>query len=308
MPISQGKENYCSYTEYNKHNDLINASIIPSSFEDVQVCANFEQHSIKKNDNILNHFKNLKKYLVYYKDGDACNSSKCCSYFNYWLNYYIRNNSNNFGISNFGIYQKFLECDNETKTIDICTPYINLLQEERYEHIKELYDLYEAYNSYKPHKNSPHMSCKFADFFVEKHNKIISKCHDKENIYMCNEIKNVRQLFKQERSTSTQSCDDYPRVLLPIPNLDSVENEQTHLSSHVSIQVFSAVIGIIILCLSLYKFTPLGSLFRNFLNRNKSILNSLEEQNEIQLYNSKGEDVISGDQSYKISYNSEDYS
>lgn len=52
-------------------------------------------------------------------------------------------------MSNFGIYQKLLYCDNETKTIDIYTTYVNLLQEERYEHIKELYNLYEAYNSYK---------------------------------------------------------------------------------------------------------------------------------------------------------------
>ncbi|SBS90435.1 PIR Superfamily Protein [Plasmodium ovale curtisi] len=308
MSPSQGYEEYCSYDEYKdfkKNLESFNPEANDGYKED---CFSILNGTIKGDQNILGYFRKLKQYLEKYNNNNSCKTSNCCRYINYWLNDKARN-LDKLNKTHFHFFKKYAECEGNEKTFK-CTSDIYLQSDEEYTPMNELYELYDAYYIYSGIDKKPQVICTYANDFAKKHNKIVYKCNHQENNNMCYEIETVRKLFETNMMETRKICQDNLENLLPIPDAYATEkiNASEFLRSISPIPVVPSIIGISLILLFLYKFTPFGSLLLSKLNKNRIISNNLDEQTQEFLYNSEEENSNYRKRSYNISYKSIDIS
>ncbi|SBS80887.1 PIR Superfamily Protein [Plasmodium ovale curtisi] len=309
MSLSHKYENYLSHKEYNDYkNKLTNFRTHYNSVTD-NSCFSVVNEGIKEYSDISKHFKKLQQYLDHYRTNtNGCKSNKCCIYINYWLNDQLRNKNNSLNISHFDFYKKYMACY-QRKNSNICESYIYLMQ-EGFKFKKELYDLYDAYYDYSPFKNKQDLSHIYANVFIKKHNDIVNKCKYKENYDMCSELQGVRESFEKDKVETLKVFHGDLLELLQIPDpYPSEKVKASELSHHTfPIQFLPGIIGIVILLLFSYKFTPFGSLIRTLMNSNNNILNNLEEKTQKFLNNSKRGNINYEKRQYNIAYNTVDSS
>ncbi|SBT02095.1 PIR Superfamily Protein [Plasmodium ovale curtisi] len=307
MYLSHRYENYLSHKDYNDYKKKLTNFRWSSKAVSDQSCFNVGNEGITEHSDISEHFKKLQQYLDYYRNKmNECKSNKCCIYINYWLNDQLRSNNNSLNISHFDFYTKYMACYG-SKNNKFCESYIYPMQEE-FNFKKELYDLYDAYDNYSPLKKIKDSSHVYAEIFIKKHNEIVNKCNYKENNDMCYELQVVRESFEKDKVETLEVFHGDLPELLQIPDPYASEKvKASELSHHTfPIQFLPGIIGIVILLLFSYKFTPFGSLIRTLINSNNNILNNLEEKTQEFLNNSKRGNIIYEKRQYNIAYNTVD--
>ncbi|SBT57791.1 PIR Superfamily Protein [Plasmodium ovale wallikeri] len=104
MTNSEIVEKYCSYEEYNKYVSKLEGISSHGIYQDDRTCTNIVSSvHIRKND-ILKHFRVIKKFLKHYKTHNSCNNNSCYHYLNFWLNEEMKKlkilNDNTIGLYN----------------------------------------------------------------------------------------------------------------------------------------------------------------------------------------------------------------
>ncbi|SBT83021.1 PIR protein [Plasmodium ovale] len=275
----------------------------------------------ENNGEILKNCYILKNYLLNFKNDEHCSHGKCCSYMNYWLNKKIRKNENNLVESDFGVYNDFIEYYNSRTAEKVCKSNKFFISSDIYEEMKKLYSLYELYNNFKTNSanvdkctelntcvmyynrilryckpNGDNNFCKALQNFKTKFSSdnfvSISECKEKFKELKLKEPEELSEeetqpvnflyLHGSRRSEGPELSED---SLYSEPrrnaegDSDSIISSFSH-SNLIQTLFFSAV-GISLLFLLSYKFTPFGKWMRSLLLK-KNIIKHYETEEETQ--------------------------
>ncbi|SBS93198.1 PIR Superfamily Protein [Plasmodium ovale curtisi] len=307
MSTSQEYE-YCPYDKYKDFKKKLEDFNTNTNNGYNEACSNTLNGSIISNQKTLRYFKKLIQYLDYYNTNDTCETSNSCRYINYWLNDKVRN-LYELNTTDFHFFPKYASCDKHKKKFK-CTSCIYLLPEDEFKSINEIYELYDAYYIYRTIQSKSDVICNYANSFIDKHNNLVFKCNYKENKNMCHELGEVRKSFENDMLETLKICKGNLLRFLSIPDAYAAEKiKASEVSRSISpMPVLPSIIGISLILLFLYKFTPIGSLLLGEMNQNKIISNNLDEQNHEFLYNSEEGNSNYRKRPYNIAYKCTDYS
>ncbi|SBT85152.1 PIR protein [Plasmodium ovale] len=337
-------ERFDSFDEYSSNNDLyddIKSDILHlyDSFPNAIIPQNTTHREL-----IVNDCLRLRKYLMTFGSEEECKKKNCCAYVNYLLNDGIKNyykSQKNI----FEFYTKYMNHDINQDIKKLCGSEIIEMHDEKYNKTKKLYDVYYLYKifntSTQPTQSCflakscaskynyiisdyPNLDdtkfCKVLNDFktVFENNTIISsQCqalHPYELTLLdtCNHPqKQSRDTYlssqqaeieKKEESFGKQSFSEEQRI-----EKETEKQSSSHSSSGstIPIALFSSGIGILLILLSSYKFTPFGQLLRLKIQKFKGTSDHLDgEQYEMQQNYSEYDERNAEYNGYNISYNS----
>lgn len=206
-------------------------------------------------------------------------NNNSCVYINYWLNKLVRTVYRK-NTSIFDIFRYYMNQESKLKPDNPCTHKINYMDEYTYQNIQQLYFMYDQYKHFK---NNGKAGCHRAVKCAETYNKIVGDCHKLGKGENCKVLENFKTDFENNEIISKEQCSQkIPKLVIPansfIPpqvSSDRKDSEEqatssdalqkgeleTHSTPHsytplgslIPILVFSALIGIMILTLILYK-------------------------------------------------------
>ncbi|SBT00527.1 PIR Superfamily Protein [Plasmodium ovale curtisi] len=313
MGHEEEEDFYCSYTEFTKYNDKSKSfSSTEISNYNTESCDHVISDKFKKETNIKDIFKKLKKILEHYKNHNLQNSNKYYGYINYWLKTQLTGtdllNKNTTDFCN-----EFESCDSEIKLLNKRISDINSKPNDLFERINELYSVYDDYyifKSFESSMSSESIKCVYAKQCVNKYNNIVDNYASNDKSNLLNELQNLKHLFNENGIFSVQDCEKEIPKLKPLPEANKSEVISSSLSSSslVPIPVIAATVGIFPLLLLLYKHTPLVSLLYNrIIGMKNKLINVAQENHELSFLDERNQ-AFSDNESYNLIYSSADYS
>ncbi|VUZ98063.1 PIR protein [Plasmodium vivax] len=260
----------------------------------------------------LVHDENVKKvceqfYIIYNlllpSNGamSASLNNKDCGFLNYWLNDKIRNtNVNKF----YNILKEKVIIRNH---LDILNDKIYDIDNKELENIKILLNLYKNYeNIYKIRtdpKENYNVSClKIYKECVKDYERAIINCPNTDTNF-CKALDEYRKkyetLYRLENVTAKCKENEY----LNLPGYDEVLMK-IKMKNTLTITISFSLIGLILLTIYLYKFTPVGSRLRNNVNKTKEIKNTINRETHGLLKEYKNNSINIDSGPYNVRYHS----
>lgn len=164
---------------------------------DIEPCARVSMY--------LNHLKSMYKQ-DYIEDG--------CKILNFWLNDLVQEKQNS-GYSTLKLYEGLVKMniDNSYLESDICSGYIEHIDNKIFKKVKELHDLYNKFYKLKNGTTSPTFNiCNCADECATLYMTFENKCDGSSTYYFCNELENFRKLYN-EHMKSVTTCEPLKKYL-----------------------------------------------------------------------------------------------
>ncbi|SBS90365.1 PIR Superfamily Protein [Plasmodium ovale curtisi] len=286
MVSSQQDGEYLSFDEYNDYKRKLNDSY---AFEEEEnEYASFFISALpedrEKYNAILNNCFIIKKYLLKFISDESCNSGQCCSYMNYWLNEKIGGSNHSLIESDFDIYNNYIAYYNRNHNKKLCESNKIFIRTDIFEEMKKLYDLYGLYNNLETTSSYANSKCIQLKSCVSHYNSILSKCKHTANSDFCKPLQNFKKIFSPDKFVSISECekkfgDLKLKELQDLPELDVQQvdflfiqgNRESVRRGTVIQTLFFSTVGIFLLFLLSYKFTPFGKWIRSVLSRKNAI-------------------------------------
>ncbi|SBS91754.1 PIR Superfamily Protein [Plasmodium ovale curtisi] len=317
MSESKEDERYDSFDEYYYNKNLIRDVQGNLEENDFNTFPNDVLSGItENNESIMKDCLKLRKYLIRLNNKKPCLNNNCCVYINHWLNKIVRNSyKSNSNI--FDIYNTYMNHESNTDVKILCSK-LNYMTKDIYEKSTELHKMYHYYSNLKEYgKPLCNYAKKCAEIYnvitsnseklknieyytvlkgfkdVFEKDKLISEKQcggDIPNLYLpeypntsSQKELTITGLHPEEHSDLLPvigSFDENTNVIQGEKELD--KNEHTHLStslgSLIPVSLFSALVGIPMLLLILYRFTPIGSWILHRMRRGKDSLDNIDEE------------------------------
>ncbi|SBS84719.1 PIR Superfamily Protein [Plasmodium ovale curtisi] len=315
---------YLSFDEYNSYKNKLDESYI--SVDEVSEYQAFLKSAISEGTEgyfeIMNNCYLIKKYLLNVISDESCNNGKCCSYMNYWLNKKIENKKISLDQSDFDVYNNYIVYYNSINEKKFCVSNKFFISNNIYEEMKRLYTLYELYNTFKTTSANKDKGCMELNTCVMNYNRILHYCKPNGDSDFCKALQNFKTKFSSENSVSIRECKEKFGELklkdlkdLPDEDVQHVDfffiqgdEEIIHPSwfSHSNLiqTLFFSAVGISLLFLLSYKFTPFGKWMRSLLLR-KNIIKHYETEEETQdilSHTYKNKNIDTEDSIHNIQY------
>ncbi|SBS89523.1 PIR Superfamily Protein [Plasmodium ovale curtisi] len=266
--------------------------------------------SILTNNNSSNNFNILCLTLLsYFKlskiPGSSKNPDDYCGYANYWLNNKVRNNngeleeyaSNFFEIFSSSAYMDFIPSE--------CKKYIYNLGEDKFKKMKILFTYYNDYNNFRMNKKiKPNLSCTYAQNCANIYKDNIIKCSTFEDDF-CTKLKEFKNTLMQELK-SPGICTAEQEIILSIDRTMAESSsqkgsEEPTQASTISASTFGTTMGVPLVLLLLYKFTPFGSWLSPQIGNIKNRFNISDNEQNDSLFNYS--ELNSSNEQYNVPYN-----
>ncbi|KMZ88624.1 hypothetical protein PVBG_04832 [Plasmodium vivax Brazil I] len=249
---------YLPPLEYKANKDTLVNFNNKRNQEKVDTCNYIVPKNTEGRSNIIEHFKLIKKYFKHYKNDETHNSSKWCSYINFWLNNELKIEDNKLGSKIFDLYQKFINCDNEIKGITKCkSSDIYYFEENTFDQVKKMYDLYDDYiyvDAFKTNTDNSTL-CIYAQLCAEKFNSLIKTGLHRNNDNLSNALQDMKHQFEQNRLTFFKTCEPSIPELLPITIEQVVESPQSITPSRpINLTpILPSTVGVVLFSFFMYK-------------------------------------------------------
>ncbi|SBT84127.1 PIR protein [Plasmodium ovale] len=246
---------------------------------DIEPCARVSMY--------LNHLKSMYKQ-DYIEDG--------CKILNFWLNDLVQEKQNS-GYSTLKLYEGLVKMniDNSYLESDICSGYIEHIDNKIFKKVKELHDLYNKFYKLKNGTTSPTFNiCNCADECATLYMTFENKCDGSSTYYFCNELENFRKLYN-EHMKSVTTCEPLKKYL---PSFQK---------SDISVFILTSLIIIFLLSFALfvtYKFTPYGLVLRSLVSRKTRIWDNMDKKSHQAMHTSENKNINSKKVSYHVAYHS----
>ncbi|SBT55971.1 PIR Superfamily Protein [Plasmodium ovale wallikeri] len=320
MSESKEDERYDSFDEYNYNKNLIRDVQGNLEGSDFNTFPNDVLSGIEENrQNVMRDCLRLKKYLISLNSKKTCLNNNCCVYINHWLNTIVRNSyKSNSNI--FDIYNNYMNHESNSDVKILCSKLNYMTEDiyEKSKELHSIYEYYsnlkeygksfcnyakkcaETYNvitrNSKKLKNIEYYNALkgFKDVFEK--DKLISEkqCgEDIPNLYLpeyhytsAQKELTITDLHPEEHADFSPGIGSFDEKTGVIKGEQEVQkNEQTphlptSLGSLIPVPLFSALVGIPVLLLTLYRFTPIGSWFLHRMRRGKYSLDNIDDETD----------------------------
>ncbi|SBS95751.1 PIR Superfamily Protein [Plasmodium ovale curtisi] len=345
MDGSDLHERFDSFDEYSSNNNLyheIKSDILHlyDSFPNAIIPQDTTDREL-----IVKECLRLKKYLMKFGSKEECQRNNCCAYINYSLNYGIRNfyKSQKYIFEFYSTYMNH-DINQDIKKL-CGSEIIEMHDEKynKTKKLYDVYYLYKIFNTNTRGTQSCYLAkscaskynniiidypnvddtefCKALNDFktvFEKNAIISSQCHALYP-YELSLLDTCNHLQKQSRDTDLppQQSDgqvkkeevsgkhSFPEEQQTEWGTEKQFNSLSSSGSTLPIALFSSGIGILLILLSSYKFTPFGQLLRLKIQKFKGTSDHLDgEQYEMQQNYSEYDERNAEYNGYNISYNS----
>ncbi|KMZ76913.1 hypothetical protein PVIIG_06507 [Plasmodium vivax India VII] len=141
---------------------------------------------------VYTYLKDLEKH-----DGNVDYVTKRCKYLNYWLYEKIENKDQET-YNTLSLYQKFIHMDDEIDLIDkkVCNNYIEVISEDTYNELKELYGLFDELNNLQKNSHPQILQiCENATKCYTKYMSYKDTCHGNKKKNLRNELERFRREY-----------------------------------------------------------------------------------------------------------------
>ncbi|SBS91871.1 PIR Superfamily Protein [Plasmodium ovale curtisi] len=277
--------------------------------------------------------QNFKKLVIYINNRKLTDTlvtnNKYEDYLNFWINFHLEKyKDNKIKPSDFyiNIRAKDIQFSRSTFHINISN-----IEKDILENMKVLYSLYqEFYNifvsSYSTHPNIE--TCKgYANKCISTYKNFIKHCPTKDAQIFCTALSDFEQVYNSIRSNKPFDNNHLPKLpsyedaikvekqLLDVTGHRATHDQvpSTHTGNshygedisprHTIFVILGSLLGIFLILLSMYMFTPFGSWLRRRIKQKRIIFANFKNE-ENQLLNNDEMLIYSDNMNYNISYNS----
>ncbi|SBT56977.1 PIR Superfamily Protein [Plasmodium ovale wallikeri] len=266
--------------------------------------------SILTNNNSNHNFNILCLTLLSYfklstNPGSSKNPDNYCGYANYWLNNKVR--KNNGELEEYA--SNFFEVFSSSAYIDFvgseCKKYIYNLGEDKFKKMNILFTYYNDYNKFLMNKMSkPDLSCTYAQNCATIYKDNIMKCSTLEDEF-CTKLRDFKDTL-MEQLKSLRICAAQQELILSIDRTmaessSQKQSEESTPASTISASTFGTTMGVPLILLLLYKFTPFGSWLSPQIGNIKNRFNIADNEQNESLFNYS--ELNSSNEQYNVPYN-----
>ncbi|CAI7719365.1 Plasmodium vivax Vir protein, putative [Plasmodium vivax] len=290
---------------YIKNGEVISNESVSS--KELNNCISFsEQYTKGENSNIgkdiCEQFLKLHTSIPNIKDNNKNydNYKKDCNFLNFWLNYKLRESvlDGSVCVENFS-----LGIENQCSFIlnfHFISEFIYHIVEEDFKKMKLLYTLYTHYsklNSILSSKSpqTPQSLLEPSNNSYDYYNQARNMCYDKNNKF-CQKLENFKSKYKELYKTLETKDEEFSKNFKRLP-----QNENIKI---ISTTTMVTSVGLIPLFGVLYKFTPLGQLFKPNKRKLTNEYSNNDEMRNILLMDQENKPIPSQQERYNIKYHS----
>ncbi|VUZ99931.1 PIR protein, partial [Plasmodium vivax] len=271
---------------------------------------------VSGNQVLVSPCQKIIKYLKHMQNGSYEENYKIdgCRYLNYYIN---RQVNSAYGNPLTEVpYKTFIEAfKSKYSELNACNDNIKYIDKNVVANIKKILDMYEKLNKVINHPNpTSNDTCNNIDECLDIYMRFEPQCKNGNENQLCDALENFRKYSFD--SSLDKKCKDkktFPSFKVPqekIPDLeglgtpddssqmsDSLGEDDSSSKSSKTITAVSTTLLLFPLLFSLYKFTPLGSLIRPYIQRNQKVqYNANDEMLQLYLPNYKAQDNINKEQ------------
>ncbi|VUZ93663.1 PIR protein [Plasmodium vivax] len=237
------------------------------------------------------------KYMNKIKDKHKKITPECDKHLYYWIQEELLPVQSN-GCNAFSFYKILLENYCKNGVWEQCKSHISEMKYEVFERHNNLMHLYDIFqNIINPNDKEESTKCNKAKESVKEYDNYIKPCFGGVSSNYCNELKNFKEDY--EKVITEVPCDNVKKILTSPEGISK--------AFITTISVVSILIVSIILYF-LYKFTPFGSWLSLRLNKKKKRSLKIDNKTNQYIHALKSSYRNPENISYKVAYNSAQYS
>ncbi|VUZ95554.1 PIR protein [Plasmodium vivax] len=205
-----------------------------------------------------------------------------CKYLSYWLYEKIENNDE-LTYNTLSLYQNFMQMNEHFPILEknICNNYIEVISEDTYNELKELYGLFDELNNLQKNSHPQILQiCENATKCYTKYMSYKDTCHGNKKKNLRNEL----ERFRREYNSFIQNKASCNPQIKTLPSFQETN------------------VDVLIIPIVIVLFTPLGSWFYGRIKRKKNMRKFMNEEKEQFSYDSKIPNINSHKTQYNIAY------
>ncbi|SBT53955.1 PIR Superfamily Protein [Plasmodium ovale wallikeri] len=232
-------------------------------------------------------------------------SNNYCGYSNYWVNKQVREEGGTLKEHASDFFNIFSSFTNNDFTGSECKRYIYDLGDYIFGKMKILFTYTEHYSNFTlKKKTDQNLSCTFANKCANMYKEHIVNCSTLSDEF-CTKLKEFKDTL-MEQLKSLGICAAEQELILSIDRTmaessSQKQSEESTPASTISASTFGTTMGVPLILLLLYKFTPFGSWLSPQIGNIKNRFNIADNEQNESLFNYS--ELNSSNEQYNVPYN-----